>query len=230
MFNLAEFKEKLEPRITNRMTKNSLPGMAITLSQDGETIYSEGFGSRNLQKYLPYTPDTLNGFGSCTKSFTCLAIMILDSEGKLSIHDPVANYLDFKHGQNDNPITIHHLMSHTSGLPNLGSAELIIGPSIPFELDFPPIPFSSKNDFYNLINQAGNEIYFKPGEHFHYFNGGYTMLSHIIENVSGLSYVEFIRKYILDPLDMKRTGFLESHINSDANLSIPYTMLPSASG
>lgn len=230
MFNEKEFKTAFESRITNVMTKNSLPGMAITLSKDGETIYSQGFGARNLEKYLPYTPDTLNGFGSCTKSFTCLAILILASEGKLSTQDPVSNYLDFKHGTTDDPITLHHLMSHTSGIPNLGSAELIIGPTIPFDIGFPQVPFASKNDFYNLINQAGDEIYFKPGEHFHYFNGGFTMLSHIVENVSGSNFVDFVRKYILDPLDMKRSGFLESHVSSDSNLSVPYTPIPNSEG
>ncbi|MHA2089398.1 MAG: serine hydrolase, partial [Candidatus Kariarchaeaceae archaeon] len=230
MIDQKGFKEVLETRITNVMVKNSLPGMAITLSRDGETIYSQGFGARNLEKYLPFTADTLNGFGSCTKSFTCLAIMILSNEGKLSVHDPVSNYLDFKHGTSDNPITIHHLMCHSSGIPNLGSAELAIRPSIPFEFDSPSFPYASKNDFYNLINQAEDEIYFRPGEHFHYFNGGYTMLSHIIEGVSGLSYVDFIRKHILDPLNMNRSGFLENHVNTDPNLSIPYTMLPNTNG
>ncbi|MCE7733970.1 MAG: serine hydrolase [Candidatus Heimdallarchaeota archaeon] len=230
MFDLSDFKDKLEPRITKKMTQNSLPGMAITLSQDGETVYSQGFGSRNLEKYLPYTPDTLNGFGSCTKSLTCLAIMMLASDDKLSVHDPVSNYIDFRLGTNDDPITIHHLMSHSSGIPNLGSAELTIGPSIPFELNFPSIPFAGKNDFYNMINQAGGEIFFNPGDHFHYFNSGYTMLQFIIENVSGMDYIDFIRKNILDPLEMKRSGFREGHVNTDANWSVPYTMLPNSNG
>lgn len=230
MFDLAQFKEKFESRITKKMTDNGLPGMAITLSQDGKTIYSQGFGSRNLQKYLPYTPDTLNGFGSCTKSFTCLAISILASDGKLSIHDPVSNYLDFRLNTGDNPITIHHLMSHSSGIPNLGSAELTIGPSIPFELNFPSIPFASKNDFYNMINGAGEEIYFNPGEHFHYFNAGFTMLQHIIENVSEIKFSDFIHQFILDPLDMKRTGFREEYVSSDSDRSVPYTMLPNKDG
>ena len=67
--------------------------------------------------------------------------MILVSDGMLSVHDPVSNYLAFKLGVDNDPITIHHLMTHTSGIPNLGSAELTISPSIPFELNFPSIPF-----------------------------------------------------------------------------------------
>ncbi|MFX0206820.1 MAG: serine hydrolase domain-containing protein, partial [Candidatus Hodarchaeota archaeon] len=212
------------------MTKNDVPGMAIAIVHDDQVIYSRGFGSRNLKKFLPFTPDTLNGFGSCTKSFTCLAIMQLYSQEKLDIHDPVSKYIPFKLGLKDQSITIHHLMTHTSGIPNLGSAELVIGQNYPIDLKFPPIPFSSWEDFYTHFNLAQEEILFNPQEHFFYFNGGYTALGHIITRVSRMRFEDYVRKHILDPLKMNRSGFLESRISKDDNVSVPYEMLPGKDG
>ena len=230
MFDIDTFKAKFEPRVSAAMTKGNVPGMAIAIVHDDMIVYSRGFGSRNLKKFLPYTPETLNGFGSCTKSLTCLAIMQLYDHGKLDLHDPVSKYIPFKLGLKDHPISIHHLMSHTSGIPNLGSAELVIGQNYPIDLGFPPIPFSSWEDFHVHFNQAEEEILFKPGEHYFYFNGGYTILGQIIEQVSGIKYEEYMRKNILGPLDMNRSGFLESHITKDDNVSIPYEILPDKTG
>lgn len=230
MLDIDTFKEKFEPRVSAAMTKNDVPGMAIAIVHDNQVIYSRGFGSRNVKKFLPFTPDTLNGFGSCTKSFTCFAIMQLYSQGKLDIFDPVSKYIPFKLGLKDHPITIHHFMTHTSGIPNLGSAELVIGQNYPIDLKFPPIPFSSWEDFYTHFNLAQDEILFKPQEHFFYFNGGYTALGHIITRVSGMRYEDYVRKHILDPLDMNRSGFLESFISKDDNVSVPYEMLPGKNG
>ncbi len=223
---LDSFKQKIEPRIAAAMTKNKLPGMALSIVHEDKIIYSRGFGSRNIKKFLPYTPDTLNGFGSCTKSFTCLAIMNLASQGTLELNDPVSKYVPLKLGNDEHPITIHHFMSHTSGVPNLGSAETIIVQSFPISMDVPLIPLSSWDDFYTHYNQAEKEVFSKPGETFFYLNGGYTILGHIIEKVSGMKFEEYIRKYILDPLNMKRSGLLESYFAKDANISTPYIMVP----
>jgi CubicO group peptidase (beta-lactamase class C family) len=224
--DIQSLKEKLEPRINASMTKNNLPGMAIALVHGDKLVYARGFGARNIKKFLPYTSDTLNGFGSCTKSFTCLAIMQLQSQGKLSVKDPVSKYVPVNIGSDVNPITIHHLMSHSSGVPNLGSAELVFGQAYPIDLGFPPIPFTSWDDFYAHFDKANEEIFYKPSEHFHYFNGGYTILGEVIEKASGIKYEEYIKKFILDPLKMNRSGFLESHISKDGNISVPYEMLP----
>lgn len=230
MLDIDTFKRNFEPRVSSTMTKNNVPGMAIAIVHNDRVVYSRGFGSRNLKKFLPYTPDTLNGFGSCTKSFTSLAIMQLYDQGKLDLHDPISKYIPFKIALKDHPITIHHLMSHTSGIPSLGAAELIIGLNFPIDLGFPPIPFSSWEDFYTHFNQAQEEILFKPREHFFYFNGGYTALGQIINKVSGMKYEEYVRKNILDPLDMNRSGILEPHFTEDDNISIPYEMVPDKNG
>ena len=146
MINLEDFKEKFEPRIQKEMTKNQLPGFSITLSKNNEIFYSQGFGARDIKQSMPFNPDTINGFGSCTKSMVSLAILILANEGKLNVNDPVSNYLSFKLGIEGYPITIHHLMTHSSGMPNLGAAELTFQQAYPFDIGFPKIPFTSRSN------------------------------------------------------------------------------------
>jgi len=141
-----EMWEELEQKIANLMQKSKVPGLSLAIIKDQEVIYSKGFGSREINKNLPVTPDTLFGVGSCTKVFTCLAIMQLAEKGKLSINDPVKNHIPFKLGLDDKPILIRHLMSHTSGIPNLGSATVLILRHAPITETW--IPFASKDDFY----------------------------------------------------------------------------------
>ncbi|MFX1514516.1 MAG: serine hydrolase [Promethearchaeota archaeon] len=224
--DVSNFKEKIEPRITKAMTENDLPGMAISLVHKDRIIYSRGFGSRNLKQFHPFTPDTLNGFASCTKSFTALGILKLQKDGKLNVNDPVSNFVPLKLGFKDQPITIHHLLTHTSGIPSLGNYMLVVRQNFPIDLGVPSIPFGSWDDFYTHFNRAQKEVFCKPGERFFYFNGGYTMLGHIIEKVSGLKYEDFIRKHILDPLNMKRSNFVALDIAKEHNVSIPYVKLP----
>ena len=113
----------------------------------------------------------------------------------------------------DYPIKIKHLMSHSSGLPNLGTATVLITRHAPLLETW--VPLSSKDDFYTFVNSAKEEIVDQPGKRFFYFNTGYTLLGEIIEAVSGISYIDYIKKHILDPLKMKRSTFLEEVFYED---------------
>lgn len=212
--------EELEQKIANLMQKNKIPGLSLAIIKDQDVIYSKGFGSREIHKNLPVTPDTLFGVGSCTKVFTCLAIMQLAEKGKLSINDPVKNYIPFKLGSNDKPIHIRHLMSHSSGIPNLGSATVLILRHAPITETW--VPFASKDDFYTFINGAKEEIVDEPSKRFFYFNSGFTLLGEIIEAVSGLKYEEYITEHILKPLGMNRSTFLGDVFEKDENRMTAY--------
>ncbi|GAG82087.1 unnamed protein product, partial [marine sediment metagenome] len=109
--------DQLEQAIASMMNQYKVPGVSIACSVDDEIIYAKGFGARDLTKNLPATPHTLYGFGSNSKSYTALAIMQLVEEGKLKVEDPVNNYVPFKLGKKEKPITLHHLLSHSSGIP-----------------------------------------------------------------------------------------------------------------
>jgi len=91
------------------MKRGKIPAFSIAVVMEGEVIYVKGFGARDLEKSLPATPDTLYGIGSCTKSFVSVAIMQLVEKGKISLNDPVNQYIPLKIGLPGRPITIHHL-------------------------------------------------------------------------------------------------------------------------
>ena len=215
------FKEKFEKKIAESMAKMRISGLSVAIVKDGQVIYARGFGARNLKKNLPTTPDTLYGIGSCTKSFTALAIMQLAEQGKLDVQDPVNKFLPFKLGNKEKPIRIHHLLTHSSGVPNLGVAESLIS-KVTGALEENWIPMSSPEDLFLHVNGAQEEIAAEPGKRLFYFNTGYTLLGEIVERVSKMPYEEYIKERVLKPLKMDRSTFLEEDFRKDPDVMTPY--------
>jgi len=212
--------ELLDSYVTEAMSTFRIPGLSVSVIKNNSILYSKGFGARNLEENLPTTPNTLYGIGSVTKSFTALAIMQLVEASKLDIHDPVKKYIPLKIGFDERPIEIFHLLTHSSGVPNLGQAEIVIKRGLGFYESW--IPMTSFEDFMQFVNGASEEIAAKPGERFFYFNEGYTMLGKIIEVVSGMNYEDYIREKILKPLKMTRSTFLKEEFEADPDIMTPY--------
>jgi hypothetical protein len=105
--------------IRTQMRKRNTPGMAISIIKDNRTLYSKGFGARNLKQQEPMDADTLLGIGSITKSFTAFAIMQLQDRGQLSIEDSAAKYLTVEPFVSRPEIKIKHMLSHASGVPSM---------------------------------------------------------------------------------------------------------------
>ncbi|MFX1267051.1 MAG: serine hydrolase domain-containing protein, partial [Promethearchaeota archaeon] len=104
--------EEIEQKVVDLMREFKIPGLSIGIVEHGKPIYAKGFGTRNIEKNLPFTENTLFGIGSISKSFTALALFQLVQEGKINLQDPVNKYLNFKLGDDKNPIKICHLLSH----------------------------------------------------------------------------------------------------------------------
>ena len=187
------FVEAIAPKA---MEKGKIPGFSIAIVLDDEVIYSAGFGARNVEENLPATPDTLYGIGSVTKSFVALSIMQLVEEGKISLDDPVSKYIPLEIGREGKPITIHHLLTHSSGIPSLGTSTIALHRGIGIDMW---VPWGGVDDFYRHINNAGDEVAADPGERFFYFNAGYRMLGHILQVVSGTRFDEYIEKKHPEP-------------------------------
>lgn len=221
---ISEQIENFELKIPPLMQKSQIPGLAIAIVKDQQIVYSNGFGARDLKEKLPVDSETLFGIGSVTKSFTCLAVMQLAEAGQLDLEDPVSKYLPFNLGNTNNPITIRHLMSHTSGIPNLGSAETVIARECLNAETY--IPMSTADDVLRFFNGASEEIRFTPGEHFFYFNGGYALLALIIEKVSGMKFEDFIKNKIFTPLEMNRSTLKEEEFEQDPNKATAYLIKP----
>ncbi len=215
-----DFKEKFENMIATAMAGMRIPGCSVAMVKDDQVIYARGFGARNIKENLPATPDTLYGIGSCTKSFTALAIMQLTEQGKLDVQDPVSKHLPFKIGSKENPIKVHHLLSMSSGIPNLGVAELLIYKYTGADEKW--VPMSSMEDLFLHVNGAKEEVAAEPGKRMFYFNTGYTLLGEIVERVSKMPYEDYIREKILEPLKMSRSTFLEEDYKRDTDVMTAY--------
>ncbi|MFJ7698787.1 serine hydrolase domain-containing protein [Lysinibacillus fusiformis] len=165
----------------------------IVVACQGETIYKESFGKANYEWDIPNTAITKFRIGSVTKIFTAIAILTLVEEKKLQLHNTVADFIPtFPKG---NQITIEHLLTHTSGIGNITDQPDFLLKS--YQLQSP-------DDLINWIISCSFKSI--PGKEFNYSNSGYIVLGKIIEVISGLSYEEFLKKRIFQPLSMINTG------------------------
>ncbi|HJQ31241.1 MAG TPA: serine hydrolase domain-containing protein [Pyrinomonadaceae bacterium] len=167
---------------------------SVLVARDGEVVFSKGYGMASLELGVPNTPQTKFRVGSLTKQFTAMAVMILQERGKLKVHDPVCNFIP------DCPrawagVTIHHLLTHTSGIPDLVSfPDFQQTMALPSPVDKTVERFKTK------------PLEFEPGEKFKYSNSGYVLLGYIIERVTGQSYDAYLKENIFGPLKMLDTG------------------------
>lgn len=194
------------------------------VAQHGEIIYEAAFGYRDVDAQLPATTDTLFGAGSITKSMTALAIMLLAEDGRLSIHDPVARWLpSFRLPANTEQVAIHHLLTHSTGLPNTGlwwrplHRAMSQDPNF-VRLGFPlnlseQEPIETCDELLAAIRAQEFELLAAPGEAWSYCNEGYYMLGEIIRRASGRSYDEFVQGRILEPLGLTQSVLREDDLD-----------------
>lgn len=170
---------------------------SILVADAGKVIYKKGFGMANMEWNIPNQSDTKHRLGSVSKQFTAMLIVQLAEQGKLKLDAPIATYLpDYPKASGDK-ITIHHLLTHTSGIPNYTSF-----PNFAKDLS---INMYSPEAFVKVF--ADLPLEFMPGEKFAYSNSGYFLLGYIIEKVSGKTYEQSLQDNILTPLKMNNTGF-----------------------
>lgn len=168
---------------------------SVLVARDGKVLLSKGYGMANLELDVPNTPQTKFRIASVTKPFTATAIMLLQERGALNVQDKLC-----KHVADCPPawsaITIHHLLTHTSGVPNYTG--------------FPDYVATMREaaTVESLIGRFKNKpLDFAPGGEYRYSNSGYALLGHIIERVSGIPYAQFIQRNIFTPLRMADSGF-----------------------
>lgn len=219
-WELAEWIEHIVPQL---MREGKMPGLSIAVVEKGKTIYAEGFGSRDKERNLPATPDTLYGIGSITKSFVAIAILQLMEKGELKLTDPVSKHAPLKIGLKDKPITIHNLLTHSLGIPSLATSSVAFYKSVGFDTG---VPFGSPEDFYRLINGAQSEIVAEPGKRFFYHNAAWRILGHIVQEKTGTPFHRYIKENVMNPLGMKRSTIDTAVFNNDPDRITPYWKKP----
>jgi CubicO group peptidase (beta-lactamase class C family) len=202
------------------------PGMSLAVAREGRMVYHRGFGFRDRERRLPVTPDTIYGIGSITKSFTCVALLQLQERGRLSVDDPVQRHIpEFTTPDRAAAaaMTLHHFMTHTSGLPPLPSlypamARSMAGdPATPAQLaGEQQRPLDTYADLLAALAAGDYELLGPPGAHFSYSNDAYALLGLVVERASGQPYPEYVRQHILEPAGLTATGFLPPPPGTDA--------------
>jgi len=218
----ASVREWIEENVPIDMEKARMPGFSIAVVVDGQTIYAEGFGLRDTERNLPATPDTLYGIGSITKSFVAIGIMQLVEAGAISLDDPVSKHIPFDLGMPGDPITIHHLLTHSLGVPSLATSTVAISRGLGMDTG---VPLGSAADFYRLVNGAKDEVVARPGERFFYHNAAWRMLGAIIQEKSGMPFHEYLKEKVIGPLGMERTTLSLTAFQADPDHILPHLNL-----
>ena len=170
---------------------------SVLVAEKGNVIYKKGIGFANMEWEIPNKPDTKFRLGSITKQFTAMLIMQLKEEGKLKLEDKLSQYLPDYRKDSGEQVTIHHLLTHTSGIPNCTSI-----PNFDQEVSRDPYPV---DEFIKTF--CSGDLEFTPGSQFRYSNSGYILLGAVIERITGQDYEAVLKEKIWDPLDMKNTGY-----------------------
>ena len=170
---------------------------AVLVAQGGRIVFEKGYGMANIELDVPNTPETKFRLGSITKQFTSTAILQLQEQGKLSVQDPACRYIE-NCPDAWKTVTIHQLLTHTSGIP---SYTALPGFSLPKMMRQPLTPVEV------VMLTRGQPLDFAPGTNYRYDNTGYVMLGAIIEKASGEKYADYLRTHIFDPVGMKDTGY-----------------------
>jgi len=175
---------------------------SVLVAEKGEIIYKKGFGMADMEWDIPNQANTKHRLGSITKQFTAMLIVQLASENKLDLQAPVSTYLPDYPKKNGDIITIHHLLTHTSGIPNFTS--------------FPSYQDMQRNPYRpgEIVKFfADSALEFTPGSNFAYSNSGYILLGVLIEKITGKPYEQVLQEKILTPLKMVNTGYDHNRTN-----------------
>ncbi len=192
----SEKRVAIEKAVSNFMAVNSVPGISFAVVQNGELVWSEGFGMADLENFVPASPATLYRLGSISKTITATAILQLSERGRLDLDAEVQKYCP-AFPKKEWPITTHELLGHLAGVrhynPN-GEGD---------------IPDDSAKHFASMEESlkifAADPLVAKPGTKFHYSTYGYTVLGCVLEGASGEKYVDYVKENIFEPAGMEET-------------------------
>jgi CubicO group peptidase (beta-lactamase class C family) len=182
--------------------KTTSPGAALAVIKDGQIIYERGYGMAKLEDGIVNAPDKIFDIGSCSKQFTAACVAMLVREGKVRVEDDIRKYLPEMPAY-DKPITVRHLLHHTSGLRDYNTLLELAG--FRADADAPTVA-----EAFEIVRRQ-KKLNYAPGGEYSYTNTGFFLLSQIVERVSGKSLNAFARERIFKPLGMTKTLFQDDH-------------------
>jgi CubicO group peptidase (beta-lactamase class C family) len=187
----AQIKEQADAIVLPYLENNAFSG-TITIAQQGKIIYQKTSGFRDFTSRTPLKKTDLFELASVSKQFTAMVIMLLQEKGQLQFDDPVEKYLDIPYKN----ISIRHLLTHTSGLPDYQSI---------MDQHWDKSMVANNDDILNYLRRYAPPTRFVAGSQYEYSNTGYVLLASIAEKASGRDFTEICRTEIFQPLGMKDT-------------------------
>lgn len=186
-----------------RYAEGTSPGLAVAVVQDGRVVLSKGYGYASLEHRIPITGSTVFDVASVSKQFAGMAVAMLATEGRIDLDADIARYvpemaaLTARH-----PITVRQLVHHVSGLRDWPSTLALAGWRMDDVISYDQIL---------RFAYAQRSLNFAPGSAYMYSNTGYNLLAEAVARVSGMSFAEFTRQRIFEPLGMRRSHFQHDH-------------------
>lgn len=201
----------LTEKLSRQFAESNFPGFCVSVVDNDKVIYQNGFGYADVQSKTPYSVNTIQPIGSVSKTFIGVALMKAIELGYFSLETNVSDALDFKVFNPyfpNNQIKVKHLATHTSGIVD---REKVYEKTYLFGKDaadvllkvFLSSYLTKKGKFYDKRNFARN----RPGESFNYSNIGATLAAYLIESKTKMPFADFVEKYVLQPLEMKDSGY-----------------------
>jgi CubicO group peptidase (beta-lactamase class C family)/D-alanyl-D-alanine dipeptidase len=192
----ADIARIVKPFIEQQMKEKKLPAVSITVVDDQQIVWAEGFGFADPKAKIPATSETVYRIGSVSKLFTDIGIMQLVESGALNLDAPVSNYIPGFHPKNPfgTPITLRQLMSHQSGLlrePPVGNY---------FETSEPSLKQT-------VLSLNETELVYPPGTHVKYSNAAITAVGYVLEEKNGRPFAKYLKSAVLAPLGMEHSSF-----------------------
>lgn len=189
-------EKEIDRIITDLIERVNIPGIAVSVTDESDILFEKGYGVESLETNKPMTENSVSAIGSITKSFTTLAVLQQVEKGKLNLDDKVIKYIpEFKtlDEEKSSKITVRMLLNNTSGLTH----------NVNFDI------FSRETediDFMEAIKKNRTaKLLFDPGTAYNYSNEGFVIAGRILEIVTGMSYADYLEKYIFKPLNMSST-------------------------
>ena len=209
-----KFVSQIKTFIEQLVAEEEFSG-TVLVAKDGQPIFEGAYGLASRAYQVPNRIDTKFNLGSMNKMFTAVAIAQLAEAGKLAYDDPIAKHLPaYPNQEVAKQVTIHHLLTHTSGLPDFFNAKF---------MDASRAKFREVADFLPLFVEES--LLFTPGAEWSYSNSNFIVLGLIVEAVSGENYFNYVQKHIYQPAGMLNTDAYEMDRDTP-NLAIGYTRSP----
>lgn len=192
------------PKMEEWAANSHFSGTVLLTDQNRNIIWNAAFGYSNRADRIPNQGDTRFGIASGCKLFTGIAVCQLIEQGKLSLDSKLSECLDIRLPHVSPEITVFHLLSHTSGVPDYFDEEVMDD----FEDLWKAVPMYTLRSGRDFLPLFQNEpMKFQPGERFHYNNAGFVLLGLIIEQHAGLSFRDYVQQFVFEPCGMNDSGY-----------------------